>query len=56
MGQFCHGDDLHQATCNPEYTLLHDRVISLYAVDCRFDNPTAIVDAHAVDIQMHASP
>jgi hypothetical protein len=48
---------VHQAPCTPEYTLPHNwRVISRYVVDCRFDNPTATGDAHAVDIQMHASP
>ncbi len=57
LGQLCHGDDLHQAPCNPEYTFPHNRrVISRYVVDCRFDNLTATGDAHTVDVQMRASP
>ena len=57
VGQICHGDDLQQAPRNPKYTLpLNRRVVLHYAVDCGIENSTGTGGAHAVDIQMHASP
>jgi hypothetical protein len=57
VGQLCHGDDLQQAPRNPKYTLPHNwQVVSRYTVDRGVDNSTVTGGAHAVDIQMRASP